>query len=528
MTLSDGMTLSAKNKKRIGIDRKLQEGDILHIDVKLDGKDKEEKYTLIATTKPTMTIENNNTLGDGTTKTIRVNYPNVQNVKNYYTLDGGETYQEYTQSINLNLENKVNFLAKIEYQEEGRKTINRPISYLEALGITFSKITWQNGKASVQILANSKENIEYQINGTDEENWQKGYDVSELNHNDIVYARLKEGSEVIEQENITIKDETPPTEFEIGVLEENIQAKSIKVDIKKEPQDNETGLKDYTYVAEKTEDKKEVTNITKTSYSISGLNPETQYTIYVLAYDNAGNYTKSNTLTITTPEYIPPPINVGQTHTARKIDYTWEELNNIAKIISDNYGTEEGQINNNTVEVNITINGREYIVGIGDWTTVNGKKVRILGFNHDELTNTNAYGEENTYAGISFEYVDSLMTAQMNPSATNAGGWGACAIRSTLNSSTFDSLENKDYIKEVNKQYVETSNEAESLTTSQDKIWLLSSGELFGANQGAITIEGKQYRFYSMGESKAKGFQYWWLRSTSRPRGQRRFYYGIL
>lgn len=508
------MTLNAKNKKRIGIDRKLQEGDILHIDVKLDGKDKEEKYTLIATTKPTMTIENNNTLGDGTTKTIRVNYPNVQNVKNYYTLDGGESYQEYTQSIDLNLENKVNFLAKIEYQEEGRKTINRPISYLEALGITFSKITWQNGKASVQILANSKENIEYQINGTTEENWQKGYEVSNLNHNDILYARLKEGSEVISEENITIKDEKPPTEFEIEVLEENIQAKSIKVDIKKEPQDNETGLKDYTYVAEKTEDKKEITNITKTSYSISGLKPETQYTIYVLAYDNAGNYTKSNTLTITTSEYIPPQIDVGQAHTAHEIHYTWKELNDVAKIISDNYGTEEGQINNNTVEVNITINGKEYILGIGDWTTVNGKKVRILGFNHDELTNTNAYGEENTYAGISFEYIDSLMTAQMNPSATNAGGWGACKLRETLNSTIYNDLENEEYIKQVNKEYIQKNTDANSVTISQDKIWLLSIYEIFGKKLEAVTTEGTQYKFFSIGGSNKKGF-YWLLRSPS-------------
>lgn len=35
-----------------------------------------------------MIIENNNTLGDGTTKTIKINYPNIEHVKNYYTLDG--------------------------------------------------------------------------------------------------------------------------------------------------------------------------------------------------------------------------------------------------------------------------------------------------------------------------------------------------------------------------------------------------------------------------------------------------------
>lgn len=437
----------------------------------------------------------------------------------------GETWQEYTESINLNLSNKVNFLAKIEYQEEGRKTINRPISYLEALGITFSKITWQDRKANIQIIANNKDNIEYQINGTEESNWQRGHKVSNLNHNDILYARLKEGSEVISEENITIKDEILPTEFEIEVLEENIKAKSIKVEIKRIPQDNETGIKDYTYIAERIEDKKEISNILTTSYNISGLKPETEYKVYVLAYDNAGNYRQSNTITITTPEYIPPQIEIGETHTPREIDYTWEELNNIAKIISDNYGTGEGQINNNTVEVNITINGKEDILGIGDWTTVNGKKVRILGFNHDELTNTNAYGETNTYAGISFEYIESITTAQMNSTDTNAGGWGACMQRGTLNSTIYNGLENKEYIKEVNKQYIQRNVDPNSLTISQDKIWLLSTGEVFGVDKGAATIEGQQYRYYSIEKNYKKGTGSWWLRTPARNMCQRRFLY---
>ncbi len=424
----------------------------------------------------------------------------------------GETWQEYTQSIDLNLSNKANFLAKIEYKEneaDKRITINRPISYLEALGITFSKITWQEGKASIQIIANNKENIEYQINATEEANWQKGYEVSNLNHNDILYARLKEDSEVIAEENITIKDEVAPTEFEIEVLEENIKAKSIKVEIKRLPQDNETGIKDYTYIAEKIEDKKEIPNIPTTQYNISGLEPETEYKVYVIAYDNAGNYTKSNTVTVTTLEYIPPQIDIEETHTPRRIEYTWEELNDIAKIISDNYGTEEGQINNDTVEVNITTNGKEYILGIGDWTTVNGKQVRVLGFNHDELTNTNAYGETNTYAGISFEYVESITTDQINSTATNVGGWGACMLRGKLNSTIYDSLENRQYIKEVNKQYDDHS----TLKVAQDKMWLLSVYEVSGRNTSGITnIEGGQYKFYSMGGTNNKGFN-WWLRS---------------
>lgn len=119
------MILNTKNKKKIAIDRIIAEGEILHIDVKLKGKDEEEKYTLIATTKPTMTIENNNTLGDGTTKTIKINYPNIENVKNYYTLDGrrnlGRIYRKY--KLESNKQGK--FLSKNRiYRKRHRKHHN--------------------------------------------------------------------------------------------------------------------------------------------------------------------------------------------------------------------------------------------------------------------------------------------------------------------------------------------------------------------------------------------------------------------
>ena len=51
----------------------------------------------------------------------------------------------------------------------------------------------------------------------------------------------------------------------------------------------------------------------------------------------------------------------------------------------------------------------QYTIGIGDTFTLDGKKVRILGFNHDELVDKTVYGGNNTYAGISFEYIDPLI-----------------------------------------------------------------------------------------------------------------------
>ena len=86
-----------------------------------------------------------------------------------------------------------------------------------------------------------------------------------------------------------------------------------------------------------------------------------------------------------------------------------EELNSIAKVISNNYGTtEEGKINNNTEEINVSINGKTYTLGVGDWTTVKvdevDYKVRILGFKYDTLTNTNAYGYARKKEGERYKY----------------------------------------------------------------------------------------------------------------------------
>ena len=252
--------------------------------------------------------------------------------------------------------------------------------------------------------------------------------------------------------------------------------------------------------------------------------------IITVTSNEVNSVTASCNITVT----LPPPPTVGaggETHTAKQIQYTWEELSQIAKVISDNYGTEVGQVNNNTAEVNVSINGKADTLGIGDYTTVNGERVRILGFNHDELADQTIYGGTNAYAGISFEYAKFFTTtARMNASNTSANGWGACELRSTLNNITINSLENKEYIKQVNKQYIKTYNNAGSVTTSNDKLWLLSCSEIWnngyqsGAYGYAVTKEGEQYKYYRVinanATSKASALIKnpqlgWWLRSTS-------------
>ena len=230
------------------------------------------------------------------------------------------------------------------------------------------------------------------------------------------------------------------------------------------------------------------------------------------------------------------------THTAAEITYGWDEIANMAKVISNTTS-----INENTLEVKVTIDGKTKILGVGDTKTLDGKTVRILGFNHDELADsvkTTAYGSSTATgkAGISFEYVDFLMLAQMNSSATNAGGWKDTELRGTLNGATYSSLITTYHIKKVKKDYIPVHNVA-STEQTEDYLWLLSCGEIwdngYGEDQNpiingtrgyAITTEGKQYKYYKINlgsisysssnnitkKISASSSNLWWLRSPNR------------
>ena len=231
-------------------------------------------------------------------------------------------------------------------------------------------------------------------------------------------------------------------------------------------------------------------------------------TATITATSNEVNSVKATcNVTIT---FVPPPTAGGgnATHSAKSISYSWEEINEIAKVISDNYGA----ITNNTAEVNVTIKGKSYTLGIGDYKTLYGKQVRILGFNHDLLTDKAAYGGTNTYAGISFEFSNVIMKNTKLTNVTNYQ-WA------TLNNTTINSLENKAYIKQVMKPYIRTYNNANSVTNSNDKLWLLSVAEIWGSTTvngytKTVTTEGRRYKFYSVGGSVNKGAN-WWTRSVN-------------
>ena len=255
------------------------------------------------------------------------------------------------------------------------------------------------------------------------------------------------------------------------------------------------------------------------SYTVTGLSEETEYSnIKVIAYINSSSK-ESNIEKITTKQNI--------------ITYSWDEIAEIAKAISN-----DTSITDDSETATVTVNGVQKTLNVGDKTKLDGKTVRLLGFNHDELAEpTEAYGTSTLTgkAGISFEYVDFLTSTGMNSSDTNSGGWNALAIRKTLNGTTYNSLSINGNIKKVKKDYIPKYNVASTQQT-EDYLWLLSCGEIWnnGYNGGvtkgyAIATEGKQYKYYkiNLGSTKystsnnitkkpsASNSNWWWLRSPN-------------
>lgn len=219
----------------------------------------------------------------------------------------------------------------------------------------------------------------------------------------------------------------------------------------------------------------------------------------------------------------------------------WEEMAEIAKQIANN-----SSITSNSTQATATINGESRTIKVGDIYKVeyNGKirRVRVLGFKHDDLVDTGVYGGNHTKAGISFEFLDCMIenAMQMNSSNTNSGGWASMKLRGDLNGSGSTigglgaNLSNKQYIKQVKKKYIAVYNDASSVRICNDFLWILaasetvSDGKTTGGYSNAITSEGNQYQYYrglaiGWNIGTEKRYKYtergqsanWWLRSPA-------------
>ena len=173
--------------------------------------------------------------------------------------------------------------------------------------ITFSDITWNSGKASITLSTKEQGTIEYKVG--EDGVYAPGTTIENLSHGDTVYARINNNGEYTEEETKVIYDGIKPEDF--TVTTSDLTYNSVKLTTTGTT-DNQTGLASYTYVAENNGNiVQEIPNQTVKEYPITGLEEQTEYVVYMLAYDNAGNVRKSNEVTVKT-EAMPVAKLFGQ------------------------------------------------------------------------------------------------------------------------------------------------------------------------------------------------------------------------
>lgn len=163
----------------------------------------------------------------------------------------------------------------------------------------------------------------------------------------------------------------------------------------------------------------------------------------------------------------------------------------------------------------------------------------IIGFNHNadiEGENSIHFQFGKTSAGVDIAFCDSKYgntgsdaAFRMNTSNTNSGGWNNSYMRKTICPAFLSAMPSawQSVIAACTKYSDNTgggSDTASYVTTTSDKIWLLSEFEVRGKRSWANSAEQnyqKQYDYYKNGNSKVK-YKHnatttacsWWLRSV--------------
>lgn len=116
--IDSDLVIECEGKQKIVLDRTLKDGPIHPIKVKVVGQEEEELYSLLVEKVPDIVVTNRDTLGNGTTKTVQIRYQKNENFLNYYSLDDGETWQEYEGDLNILEADNKTITAKTILQEE--------------------------------------------------------------------------------------------------------------------------------------------------------------------------------------------------------------------------------------------------------------------------------------------------------------------------------------------------------------------------------------------------------------------------
>lgn len=191
---------------------------------------------------------------------------------------------------------------------------------------------------------------------------------------------------------------------------------------------------------------------------------------------------------------IVPLLKAPVTYNANFADNDWAT---IIKACHKNQVPETWVVGNQKA---MTINGADYVID-------------IIGKGHDD------YADGSGKAPLTFQLHDCYADRNMmNGGNTNSGGWTSCDMRSTNLPAILALMptEVQNGIQEVNKLTSEGSRST-TISTTADKLFLLSEIEIFGNITYSASGEGTQYAYYKAGNSKVKNYNgsanYWWQRS---------------
>ena len=265
----------------------------------------------------------------GKTNNIVTDYsitPTYAGTNATYTFTGLKAGQAYTVKVEV-----TDLAGNKAVKEQTVTTETIPDTTTVQGAISFSAVTWtQNsgtGKASVTVSTTETDYyIEYQVVADGQtlnaNNWTKGQNkgktvtLNNLNNKDTVYARLTDGTNSGNYATLLVADTIKPENFTIEVSNVKINGFTVKG----QTVDNQTGIKSYTIVANtgNSTTTKRIENITTTSYDVTDLTPGTDYTVYMIAIDNAGNEMASNKVTLTTKalEIVYETVAVNTTNNA--------------------------------------------------------------------------------------------------------------------------------------------------------------------------------------------------------------------
>ena len=225
----------------------------------------------------------------------------------------------------------------------------------------------------------------------------------------------------------------------------------------------------------------------------------------------------------------------GVTYSTDISSWTAEDMKLYSNAISNN-----PDITNDTSDVYLDFKNHHYhlFIGSGSWSRKQGcipdgefttnEYFKIIGFNHDTLTDSDYYGDPTATgkAGITWQLEGSFNSLlEMNLTSTNVGGWSQSRMRTLLNNLLYGGtdvaqypeligFEYKDAVAHVNKLTSE-GNRSSVINTDSDGFFLLSRWETTDFIEGEVRDEGDEYKWYKLNAPPVMNYA-WWLRSPHR------------